>query len=104
ANEQAIAQAAAQAKVTAISKGWDPFRKYCAQEFESDSIAPEWLAQPPTVEQVVFLRKNKIPVKTQTRGTAAALQRQARKWMAEGMASINQRRRLKAAGVDPNQP
>lgn len=104
ANERAIAEAAAQARVTAISKGWDPFSRLGAGEFESDSIAPEWLAQAPTAEQVLFLRRNKIPVKMQTRGTAAALQRQAKQWHAAGLATINQRRLLRRGGVDPNQP
>jgi len=101
--EREIAEAAAQARVTAVARGWDPFRRLGVEDQKFAGIAPDWLDQGPTPDQIVFLKKNKVVVKTQTRGTAAALIRQQREWQAKGLATINQRRVLSRAGIEPNQ-
>ena len=101
--EREIAEAAAKTRVRAVERGWDPFRRLGAGKFEGE--VPEWLDQPPTADQVLFIRKNHLgPQKQHTRGTVAAIQKQARQWQAQGMATINQRRVLLRAGIEPNQP
>lgn len=99
-----IAKAAASAVIKTVSKAWDPFRKYGVGEFKAEGIELEWIAQPPTPEQVEWLVRNRMASGTHTRGTVKALQDQARRWVKQGMASFNQRRELSAAKLPVDLP
>lgn len=94
ASERKIAAAAASAKVMAGRGVFDAFSKKDAGSAEAEGIAPEWLTQQPTAEQLLWLRDNKIPEQDVTRGQCAKMQKQARQWKKAGLASFKQRRIL----------
>ncbi len=92
--EEAIAEAAAAAVVKTLDKAWDPFKKFGVGEFKHEGLTPDWIAQPPTAEQRVWLKHNRMKSGKHTRATVEKLQALEREWRQKGMATFNQRRIL----------
>ncbi len=92
-NAKAIAKAASIAKVSSRRSEFDAFTKQGDSESDLDGIEPVWLEQKPTAIQLKWLRDNKLPDDV-SRGKAAQLQKQARQWQKQGLASFKQRRTL----------
>jgi len=92
--EEEIARAAAAAVVKTVEKAWNPFQHFGIGEFKMEGIEPEWLAQGPTPEQMVWLERNRMKTAKHTRATVEKLQAKERDWKRAGLATYNQRRIL----------
>lgn len=92
ARRAAVAAAAATAKVKARQKAFDPFKRLgiAVGPLETGE-QPKWTAEPPTQDDLDWLRKQRLAAKGATKGTVAALRKQARQWYDTGMASFGQR-------------
>lgn len=92
ARRQAVAAAAAAAEVKARQKAFDPFKRLglTVGPLETGQ-EPKRTAEPPSQDDLAWLRKNRLPTKDATKGTVASLRKQARAWYAAGMASFGQR-------------
>lgn len=98
ARKKLIAEAAAAAVVKSRSKAFDPFRRLGVDEREH-GIEPEWSAEPPDQDDVLWLKKNNLPVAKATKGTVAALRKQCKAWYASGRAGFKQRNVLSRVGA-----
>jgi superfamily II DNA or RNA helicase len=95
ARRAAVAAAAAAAEVKARTKAFDPFKRLGLTVGPLESGAePKWTAEPPTQDDVAWLKKNRLATKGATKGSVAMLRKQARAWYAAGMASFGQRNTL----------
>jgi superfamily II DNA or RNA helicase len=87
-----VAKAAAAAKVTTRRREVALFKRQGVTFDESEvGQAPEWVAEPPTQDDIAWLKKNNLAVKGATKGTVAALRRQAQTWYKQGRANFKQR-------------
>ena len=99
ARRKMIAEAALAAKVKARKRSFDPFRRVGVHApTEETGEAPKWTAEPPTQDDLAWLKKNRLATKGTTKGTVAVLQKQARAWYASGMATFGQRNQLSRLG------
>lgn len=103
ARRAAVAAAAAAAKVKARQKAFDPFKRLglTVGPLETGK-EPAWTAEPPTQDDLAWLKKNRLATKGATKGTVAALRKQAKQWMRDGMASFRQRDMLSRCGCPPD--
>lgn len=103
ARRAAVAAAAAAAQVKARQKAFDPFRRLglTLGPLESGQ-EPAWTAEPPTADDIEWLKKNRLAVKGATKGTVAKLRKQGREWQRTGMATFKQRDMLSRCGCPPN--
>lgn len=91
-NRRRVAEAAAAALVKSRRKAFDPFKRLglTVGPLETGQ-EPKWTAEPPSQNDLAWLRKNRLPAKNATKGTVATLRKQARQWMRQGRASFGQR-------------
>lgn len=95
ARRQAVAAAAAAAEVKARQKAFDPFKRLglTVGPLETGQ-EPKWTAEPPSQDDLAWLKKNRLPTKDATKCTVATLRKQAWQWYKDGMASFGQRNQL----------
>lgn len=101
ARRKAIAEAALAAKVKARKRSFDPFRRVGVQVTDTGE-ATQWSAEPPTADDIAWLKKNRLATKGATKSTVATLRKQAREWHRDGMATFRQRDQLARCGCPTN--
>jgi|GEM_PF-917318 len=95
ARREAVAASAAAARIKARTKAFDPFKRLGLTVGPLETgLEPKWTAEPPTEDDLSWLKKNRLPTKGATKGTVAKLRAQARRWYKDGMASFGQRNML----------
>jgi superfamily II DNA or RNA helicase len=89
---KAIAAKANAARVDSRTRYFDAYRKKGVDFGPAETgQAPQWTAEPPTQDDLAWLKKNRLATKGATKGTVAKLRAQARAWLKEGRASFGQR-------------
>ena len=105
ARRAAVAAAAAAAKVKARQKAFDPFKRLGVTTGPLETgQEPAWTAEPPTQDDLAWLKKNNLATKGATKGTVARLRKQGREWYAAGMANYRQRNMLSRYGCPVDVP
>lgn len=102
---EAIARAAAAAIVKSRTRAFDPFKRLGVTTGPLETgQEPAWTAEPPTQDDLAWLKKNNLATKGATKGTVARLRKQGREWYAAGMANYRQRNMLSRYGCPVDVP
>ena len=99
ARRAAVAEAAEKARIKYRQKAFDLLKRLGVTTGPLETgQEPAWTAEPPTQDDIDWLKKNRIATKGATKGTVARLRKQAREWQRDGRASFRQRDMLSRMG------